>query len=735
MFRILVTYVGYAKYYSPVISISENTRTYDAGTLPLESGHQLKNLVIVAEKPFMEHQLDRTVYNIESSIISAGNNALEILKKLPGVNVDNSDGITIRGKSGVLIMMDGKTTYMSVQDVANYLKSLDASQIEKIEIITNPSAKYDASGNAIINIILKKDKNMGFNAQVTGTLRQSVYSGAGTGFNANYRTRHFNFFGSYNLGDGTNATYWEQENQYSVPGKPVNLISDRSYSATTGVYHNGRLGMDYSIDKRQTIGVAGECFIGNTNMRTATSTNIYNGGSSPDSTLSRVGNNHSLMQRFTGNLNYTFKIDSLGRELSANADVVSFNSTLLETDVTDYGYASPLLQQSPSTLKFSFPSQLSIMAAKLDYVQPLGKNTKLETGIKGSQVSSDNPSQYWNVIQGVDVNDAGKTNHFIYNENIFAGYINFSRKFSERVDAQLGLRAENTQGHGTQTLTDSSVKQNYLNLFPSAFLSWRMDSFNTLNFSYSRRIDRPDYGSLNPFPVYLSQYNYSMGNPLLVPQIGDNVELTHVYKNILTTSLGYLYMVNVFSENIHQDDITHITYHTTDNLSNYQAYNLLVSLTLHPTRWWTIMPAVNGFHDHYYGIFQGSNYTKAGYTVITNINNSFNFKKGWGGEVTFFYRSENINSTVVNDPFYFVDMGIRKIIAHGKGTLSMNGSDIFWSNRVTATQVFQNVNYHSLNYDDSRRFRITLTWKLGQSQFQREEKRKSAEEELNRVKK
>ncbi len=189
-FRVLATYMGCRKYYSPVILVVDAAQRYDAGTLILEPNHQLKGVEVVAEKPFMEHKLDRTVFNIENSIISSGSNALEVLKKLPGVTVDNNDAIQVRGKSGVLIMMDGRTTYMSTADVATYLKSLDAGQIEKIEVITNPSAKYDASGNAIINIVLKKDKNMGFNAQVNLTMRQSQYTGGGANITANYRTKN-----------------------------------------------------------------------------------------------------------------------------------------------------------------------------------------------------------------------------------------------------------------------------------------------------------------------------------------------------------------------------------------------------------------------------------------------------------------------------------------------------------------------------------------------------------------
>ncbi len=194
-FRLLVLYSGYEKYYSSSFSLSDEHPQFDAGKIILRTDSRiLTTAQVVAQKPFMEQKLDRTVFNIDNSVISSGNNALEVLKKLPGVTVDNNDNISVRGKAGVLFMIDGRTSYLSGTDMANYLKGIDASQIDKIEIITNPSAKYDASGNAIINIVLKKNKNLGFSGQVTSTFEQGFYYGADQNVNANYRTKKWNFF-------------------------------------------------------------------------------------------------------------------------------------------------------------------------------------------------------------------------------------------------------------------------------------------------------------------------------------------------------------------------------------------------------------------------------------------------------------------------------------------------------------------------------------------------------------
>ncbi|HEV7231411.1 MAG TPA: TonB-dependent receptor, partial [Bacteroidia bacterium] len=487
-FLIRVVYMGYNEKYSKSIAIGTGLNQFDAGNLVLSPNAQmLKGVQVTAEKPFMEHQLDRIVYNIENSIISAGNNGLEVLKKLPGVTVDNDVSIKVRGKPGVMIMVDGRTSYLSAADVANYLKSLDASQIEKIEVITNPSSRYDASGNAVINIILKKDKNLGFNAQVTSSFRLSDENHGGfANIVANYRTRKLNFFGTYNFASGANSSWLDNKNIFTAPGIPASTFADHSVSRMDGVYNYGRFGIDYTPDKRQTIGILGEGFNANETRQLSDLTSIYNERPAPDSSFSRNGSGAMMGKRVTVNLNYTFKIDSAGKELSANADYGWFSNSFNELDRTTYSPGSSLYSQ-PALLKYTIPGELRIKAFKVDYAQPFGKNTKLELGAKMSQVNSDNNSQYWNVMPGGDVLDTVKTNHFAFTENINAAYFNLSRKFSEKVEAQAGLRGEETQTNGLLFQTNTSTSRKYQNLFPSAFVSWKIDSSHTLNASYSRR--------------------------------------------------------------------------------------------------------------------------------------------------------------------------------------------------------------------------------------------------------
>jgi hypothetical protein len=735
-FVLLFSNLGYQKKYSAPIYLPTGIEAFKAGTVRLKTNSKLLKGVEVNElKSFIEHKIDRTVYNIESSTLAAGNNALEILKQLPGVVVNNNDAISVRGKPGVLLMIDGRTSYLSAADAANYLRTLDASQIEKIEIITNPSARFDASGNAVINVILKKDKNLGLNAQLFANYAQGFYGGGWQGFNANYRRRKFNFFGSYSKGFYNNYSISDQQNIFSSNGEPVSIISGHSNTDTYFSNNSGRLGFDYMPDAKQTFGMVAEGYYGIGTFLLHDRTLLSKPSGQIDSSLLTEGPRSVIEKNLNCDLNYRIKIDSLGRELSANIDYAAFSISSDELDETVYNFFDPAITRLPAFLKYKLPTNVSIAAAKIDYVHPLGKETKLEGGLKSSFVQTDNNGRYWNVVNGIETTDTLKSNHFRYTENLNSAYLIITRKISKKLDGQIGLRAEDTHSQGIQTVGNSSFARDYLNLFPSGFLNWKIDTFNSLNFSYSRRIDRPDYGQLNPFRFYHNPLNYSQGNPFLLPQLSDNLQADYIFRNFLTISTGYLHMTDVISDASHQDESNHITYTVIQNLNAYNSYNILVSLTLHPKPWWTMIGSANEFHDHYYGLSQEGYYSKSGFTGIFNLLNSFTFKKGWSAEMGFFYRTININGLVVNDPIYHLDIGIRKLFATGRGAVALKVLDALWSDRNTNSEVFGPLNYRGSFYSDSRRIRLSVSWKFGRSQFQREEKRKSADEEMNRVKK
>ncbi|HTB30467.1 MAG TPA: outer membrane beta-barrel protein, partial [Bacteroidia bacterium] len=521
-FRIMATYIGYKTYYSAVFAISKDTRQYDAGNITLDADSKtLKNVDVIAQKPFMEYKSDRTVYNIENSIISAGNNALEVLKKLPGVKVDNNDNISVNGQSGVLIMIDGRTSYMSATDAGEYLKSLDASQIEKIEIITNPSAKYDASGNTIINIVRKKNKNTGLNTELTSGYSQGIYGRGNEGISLNYGAKKWNIFANYGYNFGNYYSYYGGTTKFSSNNQIQSIFIDTNQRSQQFRGNTGRFEADYMPDNKQTVGFVFEMSQNSGTVYKDFPNKMYGENSQLDSSLSMQGNRTYSRINTSYGVNYDYKIDSTGKDLSANIDYASYSNNFSELDVTSYYDSLGLGLHSPTLLLFSLPRTINIWAAKTDYEQPMGKNGTFESGLKVSYVSSNNNALYWNVINGTDAVDTTFTNDFIYTEYIYAGYVSYARKLGRRFYFKVGLRGEETQDKGVQLVHDTTFTHNYFSLFPNALITYKLDTNNTLKLSYRRRIWRPDYSDLNPFVYFNNLYSYYVGNPALQPQISN----------------------------------------------------------------------------------------------------------------------------------------------------------------------------------------------------------------------
>lgn len=736
-FKLLSYSIGFQKKYATSFNLATAGQVYNAGTIVLKSdAHQLGAVKVSADKPFMEQQIDRTIYNVGSSVVFAGNNAFDILRKLPSVSVDNNDNIKIIGKPGILVMIDGKKTYMSASELAQYLKGLDASQLEKIEVITNPSSKYDAAGSAIINIVLKKDKNLGFNGHVFIGTNQGIYNSSAIGIGGNYRTKKWNFFAG-TWGGFDKMSVYENLTKTFEPNLtiPQEVFAANTTTINQGHNYGGRAGIDFTPNDKQTLSFVAMGNVGSYIGTYNDNTNIYHSGTILDSSLNTAGPRNGSFQYFSYDLNYDFKIDTNGKELSASIDYSPYSNTNNENNLSNYYTAEGAYLRPSTLLTDAIPSSAGIWAGQVDYSNPLGKNNRIDVGLKSSFVTTDNNAEYWNVMNGIPIVDTTKTNHFIYNENIYAGYINYFKKLGKKLDLQLGLRGEESQIKGTQTIHDTTFKRTYFNLFPSAFFTYHVNDDNVLNLSYTRRIDRPDYGSLNPFIHFIDPYTYGIGNVNLLPQYTNNFELKYLYQQWFSTGLRYSYYTGVMVPAFRQNDSTHITYETMSNLGYFDEVDLSLAATIPIGTWFTSVTSIDGYYNKYGGATYGTSYVNTGYILIVSSNNSFDFNKGWGGQFSVIYNSRNINGLTVTYPFYQIDAGIRKTIADGRGTISLNCSDIFWSNKTKTSYINNGINLQDLDYYDNRRIHLSVFWKIGQSQYQRESKKKAAAEEENRMQK
>jgi len=532
VYLIKATIIGYNKTISGPVTVAAGASVSIPQLKLLPVTSSLKAVNITATKPLIERKVDRTVINVENSVLAAGNSAMEILERAPGVTVDKDDNISLRGKQGVTVMLDGKLTYLSSAQLASLLRSTDGNTIQSIEIITNPSAKYDAAGNSgIINIKLKKNRNAGTNGSYAATAGYGQNHKASTSLNLNHKDGKLNIFGNYS---------------YSNSKRPQDINLDRTIN-NNGVYtyfdestdflgsrqaHNYKLGADYDLSKTNTLGVQ------LTGYNSAFDANTFNNTLiSPDhvhnSAVTTTGNTAiERYNNFAANINNRIVLDTAGKELSMDADYSHFHNSQSNNYTNNFYLADGTTLRTSSILRNSLPSQINISTFKADYTNPFGKTMKLEAGMKFSYGNTNNDLRTDSLLNNNWVTDAGRTNLYKYNENINAGYLNFSKTW-KKTSLQLGFRAEQTNSKGDSRDINNVAQVNdrhYLDLFPSVFINHDFSDKHTLGINYSRRIDRPSYDDLNSFVQILNAYTYQQGNPNLKPQYTNSYELAYTYK-------------------------------------------------------------------------------------------------------------------------------------------------------------------------------------------------------------
>ena len=586
-YLIKVTAVGYIAVTSQLFSVRESSPGIVIPSMSLlPASRDLSLVTITASKPLIEHTADKTIVNVAGSILAAGNSALDILLRAPGVSVDKDDNISLKGRQGVTVMIDDKPTYLSAAQLATLLQSTDGSTIQSIELISNPSSKYDAAGNAgIINIKLKKNKKTGTNGTLTFGAGYGKFYKDNEGISLNHRQGNLNIFGSFNRHDDETAQNIDVDKIIPNLTGGDTYFRQHTYISGTGYNNSYRGGADYNTSAQNTIGFLVSGYF-NTE---ADKNNDHDAmGSQPGVTDSYQNTLSTISQHyhnFAVNLNDKLDIDTSGQQLGFDLDYSRFNNHALMQHNTYFFDADGTTQMSPAFLRTQTPSVITIRTAKADYSVPLNKSLKLDAGVKYSDVNTDNTLNAQQTLNGQYVDDALLTNHFKYDEKIAANYINLNKSF-KNVTIQAGLRTEYTSSTGTLIQADEhSVKRSYLDFFPSVFINHTLDDKNEIGVSYSRRIDRPGYDNLNPFIYYVDQYTYQVGNPFLKPQYTNKFELNYTYNKMINVSMGFSHTADVITELFVTKGDTSID--ETLNLSSQNSYDIDINLPYHVSKWWT----------------------------------------------------------------------------------------------------------------------------------------------------
>jgi hypothetical protein len=732
---VMATMVGYKKTYTGTMQLSANERKSGADLILAADNHQLKEVAIVSSKPLIEQKIDKTVLNVENSVLAAGNSALEILEKAPGVTIDKDDRISLRGKQGVMVMIDGKPTYLSQTELANLLRSTDGNAIQSIEIITNPSSRYDAAGNSgIINIKLKKNRANGTNGSLTLGAGYGTFYKANGGITLNHRENKVNVFGSYNHGEnkrfnnlnidrisGTEVpTYFNQLSEFERKNKNNNLKG----------------GIDYFINDKHTVGFMVNGYFNGNNETNFNNTLIGSSSLSTDSSVLVLSNAENHYNNMSYNFNYKASMDTSGKELTADIDYSRF-SARQNLDYDNFFYNQIGGDRKPASYFRNFaPTSIDIKSAKVDYVHPFSKSFKLEAGAKSSWVSTDNDYRFEIRNNSNWENDPLRSNHFVYDENINAAYLNVNKELG-KTNIQVGLRAEQTNSKGFLATSNDLVKRHYLDFFPTVFVRQSLSEAHEVGLSYSKRVDRPSYEDLNPFVFFLDEYTYNKGNSFLNPQYTNSFEVSYSFKKSYQASLNYRITNDAITEVLLPDTVKKALFQTYQNLAKQKQYSLNITAPVKFSKWWTSNNNINVF---YLGFktpnLMGVPFESGKVAAQLYSNHSFNINKTIIAEVTGNYQTPLEYGTLnILKSQYSVDLGVSKSFADKKANIKLSASDIFNTRSQHISSLIPGVNYRINQKHESQVFRLTLTYRLGNNEITPSRKRSSgAEEESSRIK-
>ncbi len=725
-----ITSLGYEDFYSEAFSLNQNGKSFDIITL-ISKAEDLEEVVVEVEKPMVQVLADKTVFNVQKTINAAGDSGFELLRKAPGVIIDNTDNLIVEGKSGVLIYIDDKPSVLRGEDLINYLKSIQSSDIEAIEIITQPSSKYDAEGNAgIINIKFKRDKSLGTNGSIASGLTYGEFARVNTSASFNNRNKKTSIYGTFSNRFGESLGFI---NLFRFQNNTI--FDARTETIYNNINNNLRLGFDWYASKKSTIGIIVSGNFSDDNSDADSRTPIIPDGQvNPEEVLIAGSDTQSKVSNLYTNVNYRFKADN-DVALNMDVDFGSYSRDRENLQPNQYfnGSETELISE---TINFMVtPIDITLFTAKVDYEQNFLKG-KLSLGGKYSKVVTDNQFDFYDRINGQDILNTQRTNDFEYDENVNALYVNFNRQF-KKWNIQIGLRMENTSSDGILTALEEEqnnrVQRNYTDWFPSGGLTYQMNQKNSLALTYSKRIQRPNYASLNPFEYKIDELSFSKGNPFLQPQYTDNLKLSHTYNYRLTTSISYSFVKDYFAritEAVGDDQ----NFLTTRNVANQKVINLGISYPTSFNKWWSIYFSLNAYRS----IFEATNpdfNPISQNTLSFYAQNTFKLPKGFRAEVSGWYSSPSIwGGTYKTKSIGSLNVAFQKQLFDDKLTARLSFNDILFTSPWEGITEFGSLRINGDGGGDSRQVRFNLTYNFGRNEIKKARKRDTGlEDEKNRL--
>ncbi|EON75893.1 TonB-dependent receptor [Lunatimonas lonarensis] len=727
-----ISSIGYTPFLLSGLRLDGATKK-DLGFINMAAGlESLTEVTVSGMRAQIVFDADKTVVNVEGSPLAEGNTALDVIGRSPGVFVDSDGNINLNGRSGVVVLIDDRPTYMSAQDLANFLRAMPADNVKSIEVINNPSSKYDAEGAAgVINLRLKKNDLSGINGSVHMGHRYNGIHAPNAGASLNVKQ------GKWTTNANLNYSEWAQFNDLEILRRfqleegssdfdqqaRLKLVRKNLFFQGGTTYllkENHRLGANLQLSRQD----GAEDGLSNTAITTP--------GSLFPTNLRAINDSRSDNTRLFANLHYVGELDTVGTKITSDVDhtfmdagSLSLLSNRYWTEANQVGNQDRILTGNEMAY--------SIFTTKVDFTRPLKNSRSVELGLKGSWVKSDNDLQISKSIEEGPLEPDANSNRFVYDENVLAAYGNYHTKLGPKMKLQGGLRLEYSDITGHSVTLDQRNRQQYADLFPSVSLQQTINDNYQVAYNLNRRITRPNYRLLNPFVFYIDPLTVEEGNPNLTPQYATNLEMNHTIKGQYQISLGYARTENAFGQIMIQDDATRRTSIQIQNLDVTQNLNLRFVVPMEVAPWYTMNHMLQLSQNTFQSQLGSELLDESQFTMTFRTQHNMTFGKGWKAEMVGMYMSKNRFGQMVLNPVAWVDAGVSKSFKGDKWNLSVNGSDLLRSQRFTGNIRFDQINTDVAQYNNIQSVRIGLRWKFSQGQNFKVSQRSGSTEEQNRL--
>ncbi len=730
---IKVSAVGFRNHFSDAFELNATQPFLKIPAIQLYEDIEVMSAVEVkALRPLVVVEADKMIVSVEGTAMAAGTSAYEVLEKSPGVFVDQDGNIQLNGKGGVLIMIDNRRTYLSAADLQNMLQGMSAENIKNIEIINNPSSKYDAQGNAgIINITLKKNTMSGINGSVNLGYRYNEINNGNLGVQLNHKKGNWNSFLNADMaqrGRIRDGNFYREIEQNSGL---VTIFDQDAKEYNVRKVPSMRLGTDYDINESHSVGVMFNFYGQDAYNDFRFDSDLNEGGEEY-----RIISENYIENQFynaQGNLHYTYKMDTLGTQITADFNYIQLINKGGANFRNSYFYDQSDNPSEIELLETNNPTRFDIISGQLDFEKKIFPKIKMEAGLKVSSVVSDNNLEFYVVSEPGRELDTTRSNHFIYTENIAAAYASFSGAIGAKLSYKAGLRAEQTFSEGKSLTYNTVNPRDYFNLFPSFFLQHNVSDMYQVNYNYSRRIDRPNYENLNPFIFYLDPFTSAQGNPYLRPQYTHSISVTQTFMKQYNLVLNYGVTSNFIAEVPVQNPEDGTTVFKQSNIDDQLNYSATAVVPYQPFKWWGVNANFTMFHQEFSTFLNNEKVERKATTGMVQLGNTFLLPSDYKMELNADYRSNTVWGLYSIGAQWGIDFAVKKSFFDKKLEASVNLNDIFRTRQFVGNANLQG-NINEINqYFGQQSIGFSLRYRFSKGEEFKAKQRNTNLEELNRA--